>query len=235
MSRSDADVIARIASRYAWQSHRSYVRGKLRWDPLFTAVAPLLVESPRALLDIGCGLGLLGQSLRERGHRAPYRGLDLDATKIEQARAASARAALDLSFDVASADALPAFSGDVALLDVLHYLPADAQRRVLVEAASRVEPGGMLLIRNVLRDDSWRFRVTVAQEKLARALRWMQTPVAHFPLRADIENPLRAMGFRVAVEPLWGRTPFNSYLIVARRESDAIERAAGEPAAPAIF
>lgn len=228
------EVVARIAARYVHPSHRFYVRGKLRSDPLFATVAPLLLESPRALLDIGCGLGLLGQYLRERGHRAAYRGLDLDAKKIEQARDAAVRGGFDLHFDIASADAMPAFRGDVALFDVLHYLPTDVQRRVLIEAASRIDDGGLLLIRNVLRDSSWRFRVTVAEEKLARLLGWMRTPVGHFPVQEDIEGPLRAMGFLVRTEPLWGRTPFNSYLITARREKIADQPNALESAVLAV-
>jgi 2-polyprenyl-3-methyl-5-hydroxy-6-metoxy-1,4-benzoquinol methylase len=218
------EIAARIAARYKWPSHRSYIRGKLRWDPLFAAIVPLLVDSPRALLDIGCGLGLLGQYLRERGAHAPYRGLDLDARKIEEAREASRRADFDLAFEHASAEALPEFSGDVTLFDVLHYLPSDAQHRVLAAAAARIADGGVLLIRNVLREDSWRFRVTVAEERIARLLGWMRTPPSHFPLREEIEDPLRAMGFAVQTEPLWGRTPFNSYLITARREVGATRR-----------
>jgi 2-polyprenyl-3-methyl-5-hydroxy-6-metoxy-1,4-benzoquinol methylase len=174
--------------------------------------------------------GLLGQYLRERGFRAAYHGLDLDARKIEEARQAAQAAQLDLDFARGTADSLPAFSGDVALLDVLHYMPADVQRRVLAEAGGRVADGGMLVIRNVLRDRSWRFRLTVMQEKLARWLGWMRSPLGHFPRREDIEVPLRAMGFAVRVKPLWGSTPFNSYLFVARRANAADDSA---PAATA--
>ncbi|HEV7490216.1 MAG TPA: class I SAM-dependent methyltransferase, partial [Rhodanobacteraceae bacterium] len=71
-------IIARISARYRLQPHRSYARGKLRWDPIFAAAASLFAESRHALLDIGCGLGLLGQYLRECGCSAPYRGIDLD-------------------------------------------------------------------------------------------------------------------------------------------------------------
>lgn len=221
MSGTQAAIPARIAARYRRHSHRSYVRSKLRWDPLFAAVAPLLVDSPRALLDIGCGLGLLGQYLRECGFRAAYHGLDMDAQKIEEARQAANAAGLDLEFANGTADSLPAFSGDVALLDVLHYMPADVQRRVLAEAAARVANDGMLVIRNVLRDRSWRFRTTVLEERLARLLGWMRSPIGDFPQREDIEAPLRALGMSIRVQPLWGRTPFNSYLFVAQRGNDS--------------
>jgi 2-polyprenyl-3-methyl-5-hydroxy-6-metoxy-1,4-benzoquinol methylase len=217
VSAAETALIARIAARYARREHRSYVRGKLRWDPVFRAVEPLLAASPRPLLDVGCGLGLLGQYLRESGFRARYLGIDLDARKIGEAQLA-ARNGLDLEFAAGSATALPEFRGDVALLDVLHYLPAGHQQLALAEAAARVPPGGLLEIRNVVRDASWRFRVTVAQEHFSRALRWMRYPATHFPERDEIEAPLRATGFSTEVRPLWGRTPFNSYLFVARRD-----------------
>jgi SAM-dependent methyltransferase len=216
-----AKAIERIVARYRRWRHRRYVRGKLKWDPLFDAVAPIFAGSTRPLLDIGCGLGLLGQYLRETGFRAPYVGVDPDDAKIDEARAAATAGALDIAFDAGSTASLPAFSGDVALIDVLHYLPADLQRQALTEAALRVAPGSVLVIRNVLADSSWRFRVTVVEERVAAALGWMRFATGHFPRREDIEAPLHLLGFAVRVEPLWGRTPFNSYLILARRERAA--------------
>jgi 2-polyprenyl-3-methyl-5-hydroxy-6-metoxy-1,4-benzoquinol methylase len=217
---AEREIADRVASRYGTRRHRSYVRGKLRWDPVFAAVAPLL-DSPRALLDIGCGLGLLGQYLRECGIDKSYRGIDVDAAKIEAARAAAQAGDLDLDLSAGSVDALPVFSGDVALLDVLHYLPRAEQQRALADAASRVARGGVLVIRNVLRDRNWRFRATVIEERFSRALGWMRCRTGHFPERGEIESPLRAAGFDVRVTPLWGRTPFNSWLFIARRNRPA--------------
>jgi len=210
---NDKAIIDRIGLRFQ-RSNRGYARGKLRWDPMFATVAPLLATSPHGLLDIGCGLGLLGHYLRGRGFRAPYRGLDLDARKIQHARAA---ADADMDFTVGSATDLPEFEGNVALLDVLHYMTAEDQQRALESAAARVAPGGILLIRNVLRDGSWRFRTTLIEERLASLIGWMRTPTQHFPERAEIEPPLQSRGLMVNVAPLWGRTPFNSYLIAGRR------------------
>jgi 2-polyprenyl-3-methyl-5-hydroxy-6-metoxy-1,4-benzoquinol methylase len=216
---SNEAIIRRIAARYRLHPRRAYVRGKLRWDPVFATIAPLVVDSPRALLDIGCGFGLLGQYLRECGFRAPYLGLDLDEAKIDEARSAAGRGGLDIDFTTGSAAALPDFGGDIAMLDVLHYMPADSQQRLLAETAARVPPGGLLLIRNVLNERGWRFRATVAEEYLARVIGWMRVPTRHFPRREEIEAPLRDFGFATRVLPLWGSTPFNSYLFIARRET----------------
>ena len=45
----------------------------------------------------------------------------------------------------------------------------------------------------------------------------MRSPALHFPDRAEVEAPLRDAGLGVDVRPLWGDTPFNSFLLVARR------------------
>lgn len=210
------DIALRIAARFQRPWHRDYARNKLRFDPAYAAVAALVEHDGFDLLDVGCGLGLLGFHLRAQGFRGDYRGLDFDAVKIAAARAAAGDEA-GIAFDESDAQGLPAFCGHVALIDVLHYLPAAAQPALLLEAATRVAPGAALIIRNVLRQPGWRFRVTVLEERLLHATGWMRSPARHFPTREEIETSLRAGGLTVEVRPLWGNTPFNSFMIVARR------------------
>jgi SAM-dependent methyltransferase len=216
---SRREIARRIAARLRWPWHRDYARAKLRFDPAYAAVADLVAGGTTAVLDIGCGFGLLGFYLRERGFRGGYRGVDFDAAKIAEARRITLSHRIDLVFDDGDANALPPFAGHVVLLDVLHYLTAADQQALLREAAARVAPGALLIVRNVVRDHSWRFRVTVWEERLAHALRWMRSPPRHFPDLAEIEEPLRAAGFVVDVRPLWGSTPFNSFAIVASRHA----------------
>lgn len=213
------ELARRIAARLRWPWHRDYARAKLRFDPAYAAVADLVAGGTTAVLDVGCGFGLLGFYLRERGFRGAYRGVDFDAPKITEARRIALGHRIDLVFDDGDANALPPFAGHVVLLDVLHYLPAADQQALLREAAARVAPGALLIVRNVLRDRSWRFRATVCEEWLAHAVRWMRSPPRHFPARAEIEEPLRAAGLDIDVRPLWGSTPFNSFAIVARRQA----------------
>jgi len=217
MEAAEHRVIAgRIAARLRRPWHRDYARSKLRFDPAYGAVAGAIDGSDTALLDVGCGLGLLGFYLRERGFRGAYHGVDFDASKIDEARR-TARHYDGLYFEVGDANALPAFRGHVAMLDVLHYLPHAEQHALLHEAAARVAPGAALVVRNVLRERGWRFHATVLEEHLLYASRWMRSPARHYPRRAEIEDPLRAAGLDVQVRPLWGRTPFNSFVLVARR------------------
>ena len=206
-----------IAARFRRPWHRDYARAKLRFDPAYAAVASLIARRREAVLDIGCGLGLLGFYLLERGFAGSYRGVDFDTAKIAEARRIAGCIDAALVFDDGDASALPAFSGHVVLLDVLHYLPAAAQRGLLQEAAARVAPGALLIVRNVPRERGWRFVATVIEERLLHAVRWMRSPARHFPERTEIETPLRAAGLVVETQPLWGRTPFNSFLIVATR------------------
>lgn len=215
-----ASPATRIAARFRERRFQGYARGKLRFDPVFEALVPLLADSPLPLLDIGCGLGLLGFRLREAGWAGGYLGIDLDARKIAAARAAAAGLE-GLRFEAADAASLPPFAGHVALIDVLHYLDREAQQRLLAEAARRLAPGGLLLIRSVLREPRWRFHATLAEEWLIRTLRWIGTPARHYPARAELERPLATAGLAVTVAPLWGRTPFASHLITARRTTTA--------------
>lgn len=218
--RNDADAIERIALRFARRSHAGYARGKLRHDPVFAAAAGWIGTDAMPLLDIGCGLALLGLYLRECGWNGDYHGLDFDARKIAAARVAAQ--ALDrFRLDDERAQALPPFAGHVALIDVLHYLPQDEQQALLREAVARVAPGALLIIRSVLRMPGWRFQLTRLEERFIHAIGWVASPVRHYPLREEIEAPLQTGGLSTHVQPLWTGTPFNSFAIIARRPCGA--------------
>ncbi|MCE5234078.1 MAG: class I SAM-dependent methyltransferase [Mizugakiibacter sp.] len=210
-------AIARIVRRLPSRGLRGYASGKLRIDPVYAEATRILAGSPLGLLDIGCGMGLLGAYLREHGWRGDYLGIDNDPRKIAAGRAAVAGVLPPLRLEAGDDRALPAFSGHVALLDVLHYLPAPRQRALLAAAAAHVAPDGLLLIRNVLRDRSWRYHATVFEEHLLRLSRWMRTGATYFPSLDEIRGPLQDAGLRVECRPLWGRTPFNSHIVTARR------------------
>ena len=215
MSAPDAKAIASLYSG-RWNQH--YVAAKLRTDPLYTALAGKLRHSSLPLLDLGCGLGLLAFFLRAHGIEVPIHGLDYDSRKIEGARrAADLSGTRDVVFSTHDArQGLPEHRGNVSILDILQFFTALEQERLLRLAADRVAPGGRLIIRSGLRDDSLRFRITVAGDLLAKATFWMKAAPTHYPAAEDFHRILAPCG-DVEIHPLWGGTPFNNHLIVLTR------------------
>jgi SAM-dependent methyltransferase len=208
----------RIANLYDSHLQRGYVWSKLASDPVYAATAGLLAGTALPLLDIGCGIGLLGLYLHAQGHVQHYLGLDHDPRKIAAGLRAVQRAGLGAAMDLRHADAaeLPPVQGHVALLDMLHYLPARDQLALLQAAAGHLAPQGCLVIRNVLREDHWRFHATRVEEFFLHASGWIPGGPQHYPTADALRVPLENAGLDVRIEPLYGRTPFNSYLIVAR-------------------
>ncbi|TAM61002.1 MAG: class I SAM-dependent methyltransferase [Rhodanobacter sp.] len=208
----------RIARLYDNRLQRLYVRSKLANDPVYAATAALVGGSDLPLLDIGCGIGLLGQYLNAQGHLPPYLGLDHDKHKVAAGRHALQRAGLDAVMTLRHADVaeLPSAQGHVALLDVLHYLSAMQQLTLLQAAARHLAPQGCLIIRNVLREPNWRFHATRLEEFFLRTSGWIPGGAQHYPTASELRSPLENAGLDVRIQSLRGRTPFNSYLIVAR-------------------
>jgi 2-polyprenyl-3-methyl-5-hydroxy-6-metoxy-1,4-benzoquinol methylase len=218
-AKNDARVIEKIAGFFndsRWL--RGYVRGKLRTDPAYRAVLEELQERPQPVLDIGCGLGLLSFYLREQGLQEPIMGVDCDAPKIKRATEIAAREYSGLDFGVCDAREVSAQYGAVVILDVLHYLEDASQRRLLEDIADKVPEGGVVIIRNAPKDGSLRYRLTYLEELFVRAVGWIRGGgVINFPTKDAVAAPFRARGFSEEIRPLWGRTPFNSYLFVFRR------------------
>jgi cyclopropane fatty-acyl-phospholipid synthase-like methyltransferase len=207
-----------IAARFDNPMLRAYIAGKLASDPLYDVATAIVRERPLPVLDIGCGIGLLGHYLHTAGALESYVGVDHDIRKIDAGRTALRRAGLDASMDLIHADATsvsPA-KGHVAMLDVLHYLPAARQPELLAVAASHLAPDGCLILRNVVRERNWRFRLTVLEEVWLRASGLIRGGAQYFPDADDIRRPLEAAGLQVDMRRLHGITPFNSFLIVAR-------------------
>lgn len=95
------------------------------------------------VLDAGCGAGRMSRLLADSG--CAVEGVDLSPGMVDEAR----RARPDLSFEVASLDALPqddvSFDGVMLWYSTIHTAP-EAQPAIFAEAARVVRPGGHLLV-----------------------------------------------------------------------------------------
>jgi 2-polyprenyl-3-methyl-5-hydroxy-6-metoxy-1,4-benzoquinol methylase len=197
--------------------HRLHVRWKLAIDPVYAATSDLLVDTSLPVLDVGCGLGLLGHYLSARDHLPEYIGLDHDSRKIAAAKAAALQAGLQhMQLCPTDVAALPSIQGHVVLLDVLHYLSAPRQQALLAAVVQHLAPAGRLIIRNVLREPNWRFHATRLEEFFLKRSGWIPGGAQHYPTADELRAPLENAGLEVQIRSLRGNTPYNSYLIVAQ-------------------
>ena len=204
-------MAARVAARYPTRFLRSYARGKISGDPLYDAVFTRLHGRDEPILDLGCGAGFLALYLRERGVTSPIHGIDHDAEKIAVARGVAGDG---MTFECGDVRGLDAWPGTILMLDLLHYFDAATQARMLAQTAAHA---ATVILRDAVRDGSWRYRMTHAQESFSRAIGWLKAERLHFATRETIVGAFA--GFRAEVLPMFGRTPFNNYLFVFRRES----------------
>ena len=211
-------IAKRIAARYKRHFHYRYAKIKLQTDPLYESVSQVLEPARGDIIDIGCGLGLLGHFLRIRGVDNPYWGFDYDVPKIEAAIEA-ARNEPRMSFRVGDAREKISedFQGNVTLLDMLQFLSEEDLEALLNQVAGWIAPDGVLVIRNCIDDGSWRFGVTETCDRISNWLAWMKGAPRSYPTIARLNEILELHGLKGECKPMWGRTPFSNYLFVYRR------------------
>lgn len=219
--KSHEEACERVAALFSSRWLRGYVGNKLGSDPLFPLAYELLRDSDAPILDVGCGVGLLAFYLRERGLKQALTGVDIDERKIRRAIESAARGRYaELCFAVQDvAHELPPACGNVAVFDLLHYLPRAAQQHLSRQLAARVAPGGVLLLRECPRDNSARYHATYVAEVFAQMISWNWTAPLHFPTSDSINDAFNEREFDREVRPAWGRTPFNNRLFIFRRRS----------------
>ena len=220
----DADeflrLVGRTAERYSTLGRfaHGYVKGKLSSDPVYRALVPR-IPAGASILDAGSGRGQFAILLALQDESRTVAGLDWDAAKVELARRAAAglpRVSFEVA-DLRSSDLAGPAVDVVLILDVLHYLPAEAQDAVLRAAAARLVPGGTVWVRDADAAAGWRFRLTAFEEALFTRLRLNRGAGLHFRPATELVGVLEAEGLSVSREPMWEGTPFSNVLLAGRR------------------
>jgi uncharacterized protein (DUF2062 family)/trans-aconitate methyltransferase len=230
------DLLEETAYRYLGNGMFDWelVRAKLRHDPVYLQVLRQgLLPSGGRLLDLGCGRGILmsllvtardryNRELHPEGWAPPPADLKLHGIETRPKAARAARAALgdEARIDIADLNDsdLPS-ARTVLLLDVLHYLPAEAQEDLLRKITQALEPGGVLLIRDADADAGWRFTATRIQERACAMARrhWKQR--FHYRSAQEWRRLLEDAGFTVDLQPMGMGTPYGNVLLTAKLDS----------------
>jgi 2-polyprenyl-6-hydroxyphenyl methylase/3-demethylubiquinone-9 3-methyltransferase len=197
-----------------------------RGERLFVRARAFLSDLPQierhapregAILDLGCGHGLVANLLAIGSPARDVTGIDIDAQKIEAAQR-TVRARHNVRFLVADAttyDGGPYAAITVA--DVFYLIPPPLQRELLAACARMLAPGGMLIWKSQVRHPRWKYAITRGQEWLMTSLGPTQGHGLYFLDTDESLDALRAAGLLpVTITPRSWR-PYTDVLFLAQK------------------
>ncbi len=219
----EEDRIAGAAARYLSVGIRAWemANAKLRFDPVYREAIRILDRPVEGrVLDLGCGRGLMLALLsaaadRRAGGPPLLHGIDYRRRMVDLARRALGDHAAIEHADLTTCD-LPACRVAI-LFDVLHCLPTAVQEALLCRLRDRVEPGGLLLLREADAGGGARFAAVAVTNRLVARLQGRWERRFHFRTAQGWVELLARYGFVADVAPNNEATPFANVLILARR------------------
>ena len=167
------------------------------------------------ILDLGCGFGLFSLYYAIMGPERRITGVDLDARRIEMARRCAA--ALGVTNATYIAEDVLRWRDErtfdaIYMLDLVHHLPMADVAGTLERIASRLAPGGTLIIKDVADKPTYKMLFTLALDRLMVGFE----PIRYWPV-LELSSLLRALGFDVRVHPIRDVLPYPHVLYVCRR------------------
>ena len=128
-----------------------YMRVKIRLEDnyrLFNSLLPLEGK----IVDVGCGYGFLANMLSFVSDKRSITGVDYDEEKIEVAQHCISKKS-NANFFAADVTKYNFEASDAFVLsDVLHYLTAEQQEKVIANCIKSLNPNGMIIIRDGNKD-----------------------------------------------------------------------------------
>jgi 2-polyprenyl-6-hydroxyphenyl methylase / 3-demethylubiquinone-9 3-methyltransferase len=149
----------------------------------------------RTVLDIGCGGGILSETMAQRG--AHVTGIDMGVAPLAVARLHLLESKLDIRYEQASAEdwaaSHPAHYEVVTCLEMLEHVPDPAA--IIHACFSLLQPGGHLFVSTINRNPkAWLFAV-VGAEYLLRLLPRGTHDYAKFIRPSELAQWARQAGF----------------------------------------
>lgn len=184
--------------------------------PKLLSVMDLLLPDEGRILDVGCGFGLFAAYFGQTHARRSIVGIDPNARRIAMAERVARKLELGnhrfIAGDVRDARIEGPFDA-VYMLDVMHHIPAEAQRGVLERLRDMLAPGGVLLIKDITTEPHHQLLFT---EALDRMMVGFREPLAYRHHRAWGEL-LTEIGFRVRIVRVPDVLPYPHVVISATK------------------
>jgi len=221
------DVAARLeaSSRAGDRWLAGYGKNKVRLDHLYRKALPWILPGAK-VLDLGCGIGLIGLLLESRGLGNQTHGIEWDPAK---ARFAQRMIEGSGSNQVVCGHLLGETWPDctvVTALDVLHYFSPEQQRALIFRIGSHLPKGGRLLLRVMDGTTGGMAIFTRFCERLAVQFGWNLAPSVHWRSLAELRKDLSDAGFRRLPNPSIADSLSGNQILVCEKPT----RASGAPA-----
>ncbi len=209
-------LLRAIVGSYASVAVRWYARARftiLRRQRFLDEIEQYLPARGR-VLDLGCGFGLFSLYFAGCAPERELHGVDVDAGRIEQAQASARRLGLaNTQFttgDLVGWRSEQRYDG-VAGIDVIHHLPVAAVPEFLAGVRDALEPGGLLVLKDVADKPAYKRWFTLL---LDRAMVGWE-PLRYWP-PDELATRLEELGFEVFVHRMNDILPYPHVLYVAR-------------------
>jgi 2-polyprenyl-3-methyl-5-hydroxy-6-metoxy-1,4-benzoquinol methylase len=210
------DAIANIV-RSLPPVERAYSRVRFSiLRPQLLSVMDLLLTDEGRILDVGCGFGLFAAYFGQMHRRRRIVGVDPDVRRVGIARHVSQRLGLTghtfVAGDIRDAGIEGPFDA-AYVLDVMHHLPREDQRRVLERIAGLLAPGGILLVKDITTEPRYGLLFT---ELLDRLMVGWDEPLAYRHHR-EWGAILEDVGFRARTVRVPDVLPYPHVVIAATK------------------
>ncbi|MDR1162377.1 MAG: bifunctional 2-polyprenyl-6-hydroxyphenol methylase/3-demethylubiquinol 3-O-methyltransferase UbiG [Candidatus Accumulibacter sp.] len=197
----ELDKFSRAAHR--WWDPESEFKPLHRINPLRVEWIERHIETAgKNFLDLGCGGGILSESLARRG--AKVLGIDLSEKALGVARLHSLDAALDIDYRAISVEDLaaetPGAFDAVACMEMLEHVPDPES--VVSACAKLLKPGGHVFFSTINRSLTAYLSVIVGAENLLRILPPGTHEFARFIRPSELARSTRK--FRLETDDLTG-------------------------------
>ncbi len=189
---------------YPTLSWSDYLHMIVRWRVCPLPRIASFVPGEGIVVDLGCGHGLFAQLLARDCAARRVIGIDLDEDKIAIAQQLTFPNLRFVTGNIADTE-LPQAAA-ISILDVLYLLPYQLQEHLLAVCMERLQPGGLIILKETAERPRWKLALTLLEETLAvRILRITATTGSarfYFRSRADWQRLLDRLGFNVETIPL---------------------------------
>lgn len=145
---SEVEVAAKAVHAHIWPGAGVEGDSRLRHS-YHEVLAAQIADSPQAILDLGCSVGMSTVALQQLYPQATLTGLDLSPYFLSVAQYKFEQQHPNITWVHAAAEStgLPDSSFDlVSACLIFHELPTDASRQIIQEARRLLRPGGHLAI-----------------------------------------------------------------------------------------